>query len=295
MRSLAITGVALAALAVSQPAFAGIDSSVGAPAIVVPTAAKPAKIPAVPQQATGAATAMPSASHAMRSPRPLAVQPDVYQRPAYGYRLPGRWQSAEYFLADYRRYGLPDPAAGFGWSRYYDDAVLTDQWGRVYDAHSNFDWNRQDDHRDYGHGRDRFDTQGLAGGIGGAAVGAVAGNLIAGTGSRLAGSLIGGGVGAIAGLAIETALSKHHRRPHHDHVADDRYHDDYYRGPHWGGGYVQDGGYDAAPPVTTIVIRNAAPTIGYRTVTTYETVYARRAPRKHHYRPRPKPACACGS
>lgn len=63
-------------------------------------------------------------------------------RPAYGYRLPVEWRTPEFYLADPRAFRLPKPARGFGWSRYRDFAVLTDQWGRVYDSYGNVAWNR---------------------------------------------------------------------------------------------------------------------------------------------------------
>jgi len=62
----------------------------------------------------------------------------AYRRPAYGDALPRYWVAAPHYIADYRAYGLPRPAAGFGWSRYYDDAVLTDRWGRVYDVRESY-------------------------------------------------------------------------------------------------------------------------------------------------------------
>ena len=48
-----------------------------------------------------------------------------YQRPVYGYVLPRYWVSPNYYIANYGAYGLPAPAYGYGWSRYYDDAVMT--------------------------------------------------------------------------------------------------------------------------------------------------------------------------
>lgn len=61
-----------------------------------------------------------------------------YQRPGYGSTLPRQWMAPAYFLGNFDDYDLPVPAAGFGWSRYYDDAVLTDRWGRVYDVRHDF-------------------------------------------------------------------------------------------------------------------------------------------------------------
>jgi Nickel/cobalt transporter regulator len=222
-----------------------------------------------------------------------------YQRPSYGFQLPPQWMTSESYV-DYREFGLDRPAPGFGWSRYYNDMVLTDQWGRVYDVADPYD---RDDRRrgDHDHGR-RFgsrDTDGIAGGLAGAAVGAVAGNVIAGAGSRLAGSLIGGGVGALAGLAVEAALSKHNKRERHH---DDRWGSDdsgYRRGhAHWGGNW--GGGYPAASwsygncncggeTVTTTTTTHGGGYMVPRQVVSYENVYAP-APTKYRVRAAaPKP------
>jgi hypothetical protein len=190
MRSLGFTGVAVAALMVSQPALAEIDSAVGAPPM--PSAAMPAP-PIAGSMGNpdnrGASAVMP-APMAQNGPNRRLD----YVRPAYGFQLPRQWMSPEY-VVDHREFDLDRPAPGFGWSRYYNDMVLTDQWGRVYDV-ARFD--EGGSRGDRGHSGRRFGsraTDGIAGGVAGAAVGAVAGNLIAGAGSRLAGSLIGGGVG----------------------------------------------------------------------------------------------------
>ena len=153
-------------------------------------------------------------------------------RPAFrGFVLPRYWVQPSFFIGNYSRYGFSQPLNGYNWYRYYDDAVLSDRSGRVYDSVRNVDWDRYDRYDDgaedysdsYGYRDDGYSSDGRAfrgddprvrergrnTGIGGAlvggAVGAVAGNLIGGRGNRLAGSLIGGGVGALAGLAIDTA------------------------------------------------------------------------------------------
>ncbi|MDO7835051.1 RcnB family protein [Sphingobium sp. HBC34] len=141
----------------------------------------------------------------------------AYRRPVYGYVLPRYWISPSYYIANYGAYGLPRPAVGYGWSRYYDDAVMTDRYGRVYESRSNVDWGRYeggygpdgdyDDRHDAGPRRDN----GVGGAAIGAVVGGIAGNRIAGRGNRTAGTLIGAGVGAVAGMAIDKAED----RPHH--------------------------------------------------------------------------------
>ena len=212
-----------------------------------------------------------------------------------------------YLIGDWRAYGLVRPAAGFGWSRYYDDAVLTDQWGRVYDWRQDMRWDGGYDESGYDDGQgdymdrrgERRGGSGVGGAIAGAVVGGIAGNVIAGRGNRLPGTLIGGGLGALAGQALDRSSRRHHRD------RDGRGYDDGYShggswsgGSHWGsshsGGYAY--GYGGGETtVTTVVIQPSAPVM--RTVTSYEyvSVPVKRRVVKRHYRPRPKPACVCGS
>ncbi len=253
MRSLAFTGVALAALSVSQPVRAQTNSTVGAPpppvagstgtadqrsAILPPisgttgTADQRSIIMPPTMGSSGTADQRAATMEVEMTPR-RAVRRLQHLRPAYGFQLPQEWMSDEYAI-DHRRYGLDRPARGFGWSRYYDDFVLTDQWGRVYDVADG------SGRRDADRARD---TSGLAGGIAGAAVGAVVGNVIAGTGSRLGGSLIGGGVGAIAGAAAERSMARNRPRAAGD---DDRAYDRERIIGHWSGGYGEKYAHDAA-------------------------------------------------
>lgn len=127
----------------------------------------------------------------------------AYRRPVYGYVLPRYWINPAYHIGNYGAYGLPAPAYGYGWSRYYDDAVMTDRFGRVYDSRSDIDWGRYEG--GYADGRDDRRDNGVGGAVAGAVVGGVAGNLIGGRGNRTAGTLIGAGVGAAAGYAIDKA------------------------------------------------------------------------------------------
>ena len=238
--------------------------------------------------------------------------PDAYQPLARGATLPSFWMQPQYYIDDYARYGFAAPQDDFGWSRYYDDAVLTDSTGRVADVVKGVDWNRFDqgqfasgpgtsfengdfdrrrpDARDFDRERDRK-SGGVGraiGSIGGAliggAVGAVAGNLIAGKGERLAGSLIGGGVGALAGLAIGEATRGGKGRHHDGH----RYPP---RGPHWshGGwnGRHGHGGFETFTtvnyiPVAPITTTTTTTKVYYETVTTgSSTYYPKRPPKRH--------------
>jgi hypothetical protein len=158
---------------------------------------------------------------------------NAYRPPSYGFTLPRYWVSAPFFISNYSLYGLPRPTAGYGWSRYYDDAVLTDRYGRVYDWRSDLDWSRDgrwssEDYSDsYGYRDDREaprprrNNDGVAGAVIGGVVGGVAGNIIGGDGNRLAGTLIGGGLGAIAGAAIDKSTSRDRDRAYRDDYRDD--------------------------------------------------------------------------
>ncbi|MBB5715743.1 RcnB family protein [Sphingomonas aerophila] len=136
----------------------------------------------------------------------------AYRRPARGYVLPRYWVAPRFYVTDWAGYGLAQPPVGYSWSRYYDDAVLIDDRGSIYDTVSGVDWDGEGDayddgyaasvYEDRGYERDRRDT-GLGGAAVGAVAGGVAGNLIAGRGNRLGGTLIGAGVGAAAGYALD--------------------------------------------------------------------------------------------
>ena len=143
----------------------------------------------------------------------------AYRRPYRGYALPSYWVSPRFYISDWQNYGLTQPSAGYNWVRYYDDAVLVDGRGAVYDMRPGIDWDAYDS--DYYASEDRVYADsgyerrdnGVEGAVAGAVVGSVAGNLIAGRGNRLGGTLIGAGVGAAAGYAIDKAEDRGRRRP----------------------------------------------------------------------------------
>jgi len=66
----------------------------------------------------------------------------AYRKPHRGFRLPRTFIRPSYFIGNFGNYGLSQPNYGYGWSRYYDDAVLTDRYGVVQDARYNVDWDR---------------------------------------------------------------------------------------------------------------------------------------------------------
>ena len=65
---------------------------------------------------------------------------NAYRRPSRGFRLPTYWISPNFFVSDFGGYGLYAPPQGYGWQRYYDDAVLVDPRGRVRDSVYGVDW-----------------------------------------------------------------------------------------------------------------------------------------------------------
>ena len=162
-----------------------------------------------------------------------------YRRPHRGWAVPGYWNAPRFYVGDWSNYGLAQPPVGYNWARYYDDAVLIDSRGSVYDTASDIDWDRADgggyapvSPRDYAANDSVYAGPGDRGyvppyhdrpaprrdnGLGGAAIGAVAGgvagNVIGGRGNRLGGTLIGAGVGAAAGYAIDKSEDRGRRTP----------------------------------------------------------------------------------
>lgn len=146
----------------------------------------------------------------------------AYRAPYRGYRVPSYWVTPRFYVTDWNRYGFAAPAQGQYWTRYYDDAVLIDGRGEVYDVVGAVDWDRYDSgyaggYQGSGYARR---SSGLGGAAVGAAVGGVAGNLIGGRGNRLAGTLVGAGVGAAAGYAVDRAADARRGPPPAPYGAD---------------------------------------------------------------------------
>ena len=90
----------------------------------------------------------------MRAPGGWAA----YRRPMRGWVLPSYWVSPGWTVWDWSAYRLPAPPQGYSWSRYYDDAVLIDRSGQVWDSRGDMDWDAYD--QDYDDGWDE-DLDGL--------------------------------------------------------------------------------------------------------------------------------------
>lgn len=238
----------------------------------------------------------------------------AYRRPVRGMVMPPYWNDRRFGVEDWAVYTLPQPPVGYRWSRYYDDAVLIDPRGTVYDSVYGVDWD--------GAGASRYAGGPYApppvrrdDGLGGAAIGAVAGgvagNLIAGRGNRLGGTLIGAGVGAAAGYAIDRTEDRHrHIAPGYDDYGQPGYDD---RGayapppppPAMGrrivtrdgttvtttttvgtladgsSGYFEGGYYYPAPTTTTVVLQGAPITTTTVATTTEVVRSGRRRVRGH--------------
>lgn len=160
-----------------------------------------------------------------------------YVRPNVGFMIGSYWTQPTFYIPNYTVYGWPAPYQGAAWSRYYNDAVMIDGGGRVYDYRYDVDWDRYDSgpvpvYAGGGYGApDGYYTtsydQGYSqaidpncrradsnadGTVGGAVVGgvggALAGRAIGGRGNRTEGAIIGGVVGAVAGGAIGNSLDR---------------------------------------------------------------------------------------
>ena len=161
------------------------------------------------------------------------------------------------------------------------------------------------------------ESSGIGGAVVGGALGALAGNRIAGRGERLGGSLIGGGLGAVAGAAIEQRTDRC-RQLLRKYGGRDAAYRDQYRGPQYQGPAYQVPGYGAgygtgqvqqtypggwrggyyyptysyqqqAPTVTTVVVQSQPVTT--TTTTTYideEVVYDTPTVTKRRVKPAPK-------
>jgi Ni/Co efflux regulator RcnB len=57
-----------------------------------------------------------------------------------GGRVPPAWANQRFEVRDWRRFGFPAPFAGGRWIRFYDDALLIDGGGLVYDSRPDWRW-----------------------------------------------------------------------------------------------------------------------------------------------------------
>ncbi|MDB5692453.1 MAG: hypothetical protein JWO81_1516 [Alphaproteobacteria bacterium] len=72
-----------------------------------------------------------------------------FRRIERGGVVPRHWWGPQVQVRNWQTYGFPQPFAGGRWIRYYDDALLIDGDGRVYDSRPGWDWDRYGDRWDY--------------------------------------------------------------------------------------------------------------------------------------------------
>ncbi|MEG3180414.1 RcnB family protein [Sphingomonas sp. LT1P40] len=221
----------------------------------------------------------------------------AYRRPVRGWTMPSYWIGGSFFLSDWSNWGLSRPPYGYNWVRYYDDAVLVDRGGRVWDSVSGLDWDRGDAYAYAGDGYAYAEAQGGAGGGG-----------------------YSGGYGAQYQAPEDDYDDRYEDRP----IPSQPYPGGYappapvYRAPaaqspcgqgcgyqqrgFVGGGYAASGGYYYTAPVTTTIVIQSAPVVTTTTVTeevieessSYVTQRAvRRAPSKRLWRTPTKAKCYC--
>ena len=70
----------------------------------------------------------------------------AYRRPVRGMTVPSYWNDRRFGVDDWAVYTLPQPPVGYHWSRYYDDAVLLDERGSVYDSVYGVNWDGGSDY-----------------------------------------------------------------------------------------------------------------------------------------------------
>ena len=108
--------------------------------------------PNMPNMMHGPKPDMPPMVHGPRPGYHGIPRTDVYRRPHRGFVLPQYWVQPTFYLSNYSSYGLRAPTNGNYWSRYYDDAVLTDNRGYVQDYRSDIAWDsgpdRTNDYRE---------------------------------------------------------------------------------------------------------------------------------------------------
>lgn len=91
----------------------------------------------------------------------------AYRRPVRGWVLPSYWIGGSFWISDWTNWGLSRPPAGYNWVRYYDDAVLVDRSGKIWDSVSGIDWDRGDAYAYAGEGYAYAEARGGGGGYAG--------------------------------------------------------------------------------------------------------------------------------
>ncbi|MCF8709038.1 RcnB family protein [Rhizorhapis sp. SPR117] len=144
MRRILLSGLALGVAGLTSPAMAAGEAAGTGRAHISGTNIQRA-MPAHPRNANRWSNRTDARWHGSWA------APDggkVRQRLVHGFVLPRYWTQPTFYIANASAYGLTTPPYGYGWSRYYDNAVLTDRYGRVYDYRSDIHWGRSGNRND---------------------------------------------------------------------------------------------------------------------------------------------------
>ena len=68
-----------------------------------------------------------------------------FRRFGHGQIVPRFWWGPQFQVRHWQMYGFPQPMPGHRWVRYYDDAYMIDDRGRVRDHRYGLDWDRYGD------------------------------------------------------------------------------------------------------------------------------------------------------
>jgi Ni/Co efflux regulator RcnB len=77
-----------------------------------------------------------------------------FKRIHRGFIVPHFWWGPQFHIQNWSLYGFAQPLPGRRWIRYYDDALLIDQYGRVHDGRWGMNWDEYED-------RWAYDDQGI--------------------------------------------------------------------------------------------------------------------------------------
>lgn len=109
-------------------------------AILLALAAGTALVPAIAAAQPGPMVAHAGASRHGGSAMSFGTTARRFNR---GFIFPTSWLRPEYFVSDWRAFGLSQPRRGHRWMRYWDGAYLVDSRGRVVEARHDMRWSRR--------------------------------------------------------------------------------------------------------------------------------------------------------
>lgn len=232
----------------------------------------PPSLPYHPMIATGPGPIVTQVG-ADRAPPPRAQRWDgaqwdggnrsqAYRRPSRGWIVPAYWTAPNFIVGNFADYGLAPPPAGYAWSRYYDDAVLIDREGRVYDWVERIGWDAPrpapQPLPQPGPQRYAYDYDGVTLGghiYNGTWEGTWTGSYDGAPPERYQGRFDGGYDGPVPGAGYDEPPPPAFVQP--AYPPQPVYGGPAYPAPGYGGSYVYTGGwYYPAPTVTTVVIQS---------------------------------------